>query len=171
MSDPDQSTSPSTHALSEPGQDNPKGDVGHTSSLPLLLGYSGLLPMAAILLGQWLWPLYSDQLLYLATLYVGAIFAFLGGIQWGLTLQLTAASGGREAQRLLVSVLPALVTVVALVIPQAFGCLLLGLGLWALLAFEWLNRGSLRHPTWYLPLRINLTVLLSGSLAAALSLA
>lgn len=117
---------------------------------------------------QWFLPQYAGQLLYLAMLYVGAIFAFLGGIQWGLSLRLSDTHRNDSALRLLISVLPALITVIALVIPQAFGCLLLGLGLWGLLCFEWANRRSLQLPVWYLPLRINLTVLLSGSLTAAL---
>ena len=41
-------------------------------------------------------------------------------------------------------------------------------GLWLLLAFEWRGRAGMGLPSWYLPLRINLTVMLSGSLAAVL---
>lgn len=177
MSDPDQHITPSTKATPQQDQDGDQnnvqntGNTGPSGRLPLLLGYAGLLPMAGVLVGQWLLPLYANQLLYLAMLYVGAIFAFLGGIQWGLSLQSTTANPRSDTPRLLISVLPALITVIALVIPQAFGCFLLGLGLWTLLAFEWVNRQSLQHPAWYLPLRINLTVLLSGSLAAALWLA
>jgi hypothetical protein len=177
MSESDQRITPSTNAPAEHDQDGDRndpqktGNTGYSERLPLLLGYAGLLPMAAVLAGQWFLPQYTSQLLYLAMLYVSAIFAFLGGIQWGLSLQLSETHLDGSTQRLLVSVLPALVAVIALAIPHVFGCLLLGLGLWALLFFEWTNRQSLKHPAWYLPLRINLTVLLSGSLAASLWLA
>ena len=179
MSKPDEpiTTSTQNSAKQDPtkqDQDGVGNDAGQngkavsSGQLPLWLGYAGLLPMAGVLAGQWFLPQDAGQLLYLAMLYVGAIFAFLGGIQWGLSLRLSDTHRNDSALRLLISVLPALITVIALVIPQAFGCLLLGLGLWGLLCFEWGNRRSLQLPVWYLPLRINLTVLLSGSLTAAL---
>jgi hypothetical protein len=184
MSKPDEPITTSTQntAKQDPTKQDPtkqdkdgvRNDEGQNSKtvssgrLPLWLGYAGLFPMVGVLAGQWFLPQYASQLLYLAMLYVGAIFAFLGGIQWGLSLRLSDTLRDDNTLRLLISVLPALITVIALVIPQAFGCLLLGLGLWALLCFEWANRQSLRLPVWYLPLRINLTVLLSGSLTAAL---
>ena len=172
MSELDQQSAP-TNAPSQrsPTERQQDDNNPRSGTLPKLLGYSGLLPMAGVLGGQFFLPLYADHLLYLAMLYVGVIFAFLGGIQWGLVLQWTAADVIDANKRLLASVLPALTTIIALVIPQAPGCLLLGIGLWMLLAFEWTNRRNMHPPTWYRPLRINLTILLSGSLAAALWLA
>ncbi len=151
-----------------PDQDSSDQDKG---ALAKLLGFSGLLPMVGVLAGQWFLPQFANPLLYLAMLYVGVIFAFLGGIQWGLVLLAPSATDAKTSHRLVVSVLPALVTVVALLIPQAFGCLLLGAGLWALLVFEWSHRRGVPHPAWYMPLRINLTAMLSAFLAAALWLA
>jgi hypothetical protein len=69
-------------------------------------------------------------------------------------------------RRFLVGVTPALITFVALVIPSIYGGMLLVSGLWLLLAFEWQRRISSSLPDWYLPLRMNLTIMLSGSLAA-----
>ena len=153
---------------------SPQVNPGQTNRLALLLGYSGLLPMAGILISQWLWPAFARELLQLSMLYVGAIFSFLGGIQWGLILHNHADNNNPTSAlttRLIVSVLPALLTVVALIIPAALGCLALGAGLWLLMAFEWLKRTQVPHPTWYLPLRLNLTTLLSGTLAGSLWLA
>ena len=159
-----------TQATAETSPD-PDSLVRATGTLAKLLGFSGLLPMAAVLAGQWFLPQFANPLLYLAMLYVGVIFAFLGGIQWGLVLLGPSATDAKTSRRLVVSVLPALVTVVALLIPQALGCLLLAAGLWALLAFEWSHRRGAPHPTWYMPLRINLTAMLSAFLTAALWLA
>ena len=136
--------------------------------LPQWLGFSGLLPMSAFLTGLWFWPQLTDQLVFMAVLYVGAIFSFLGGIQWGLAVTTESLDNpqGPYGLRLVVGVTPSLITFVALVVPPIYGGLLLIAGLWLLLLFEWQRHASISLPAWYLPLRINLTVLLSGSLAA-----
>ena len=140
--------------------------------VPQLLGYSGLLPMLACLGGIWLWPHLTDQLTYVAAIYVGVIFSFLGGIQWGMAVQADATNTpDAGVMRLIIGVIPALITLCALVIPTLYGSTLLILGLWLLLGFEWRYRKSLALPIWYMPLRINLTILLSGSLTAVLWLA
>lgn len=139
--------------------------------LPQLLGFSGLLPMLGVLTGILVWPQYSAQLEYVALIYVGSIFAFLGGIQWGLALRPedSATTNNNFSRRLLVGVLPSLLTVIALLIPFNFGCLMLIFGLWLLFAFEryWGDTAT-TLPGWYLPLRRNLTLLLSVSLACVL---
>ena len=42
--------------------------------LPLWLGYSGLLPMSALLAGLWFWPQLTDQLVFMAMLYVCLLY-------------------------------------------------------------------------------------------------
>ncbi len=141
--------------------------------LPQLLGFSGLLPMLGVLTSMWVWPEYSAQLEYVALLYVGSIFAFLGGIQWGLALPPRDSDATDEyfTRRLLVGVVPSLLTVTALLIPFSYGWLLLIIGLWLLFAFEKYHGNTFVLPSWYLPLRLNLTLLLSGSLACVFWLA
>ena len=140
--------------------------------VPQLLGYSGVLPMLACLGGIWLWPHLTDQLTYVAAIYVGVIFSFLGGIQWGMAVQADATNTpDAGVMRLIIGVIPALITLCALVIPTLYGSTLLILGLWLLFGFEWRYRKILALPVWYMPLRINLTILLSGSLTAVLWLA
>ena len=143
-------------------------DPTYLHRLPLWLGYSGLLPMSAFLAGLWFWPQLTHQLVFMAMLYVGTIFSFLGGIQWGFAVNNETLTAAPEANvlRFVVGVTPALITFVALVIPSIYGGMLLVSGLWLLLVFEWQRRTSTSLPNWYLPLRINLTILLSGSLAA-----
>ena len=140
--------------------------------VPQLPGYSGVPPMLACLGGIWPWPHLTDQLTYVAAIYVGVIFSFLGGIQWGMAVQADATNTpDAGVMRLIIGVIPALITLCALVIPTLYGSTLLILGLWLLLGFEWRYRKSLALPIWYMPLRINLTILLSGSLTAVLWLA
>lgn len=138
--------------------------------LPQLLGFSGLLPMAGILGGGWLWPDHQDQWLFFALLYVGSIFSFLGGIQWGLAIQREVSNDTdlRFTTRVAVGVAPSLITFTALILSPIYGGVMLFTGLWLLLAFEWQCSETNPLPTWYLPLRLNLTLLLSSSLIAAL---
>ena len=145
-------------------------DSTYLDRFPLWLGYSGLLPMLAFLAGLWFWPKLTNQLVFMTMLYVGTIFSFLGGIQWGFAVNNETRTAPPEANvlRFVVGVMPALITFVALVIPRIYGGMLLISGLWLLLAFERQRHTSTSFPDWYLPLRINLTILLSGSLAAVL---
>lgn len=141
--------------------------------IPQLLGYGGLLPMLALMFGLWRWPQLADQLVDAATLYVGAIFSFLGGLQWGLALKddTEQLHDADATIRLIVGVVPSLITVCALLMPVLYTGACLITGLWLLLAFEWYWRANMGLPDWYLPLRLNLTIMLSGSLAAILWLA
>ena len=147
-------------------------DSTYLHRLPLWLGYSGLLPMYAFLAGLWFWPQLTNQLVFMAMRYVGTIFSFLGGIQWGFAVndETRTAPPAANVLRFVVSVMPALITFVALAIPTIYGGMMLVSGLWLLLVFEWQRHTSTSLPGWYLPLRINLTILLSGSLAAVLLL-
>ena len=141
--------------------------------IPQLLGYAGLLPMLALLFGIWGWPQLTTQLTDAATLYVGVIFSFLGGLQWGLAVRgdMENPPDTNATLRLIVGVAPSLTTGCALLIPTLYGGVCLITGLWLLLAFEWHWRDNNELPNWYLPLRITLTIMLSGSLAAVLWLA
>ena len=67
-------------------------------------------------------------------------------------------------RRLVVSVVSPLRSVMAL--SMSLGACTLGLN--ALLVYEWLERGNDTNPDWYLPLRLNLTAALTGSLTLAL---
>ena len=157
---------------------NPKEENTHpnkTSSITAqILGFSGLLPIAAIFISAILWPIFPEKeflekellekLSLLANLYAGTIFSFLGGIQWGLSLNPTAQI--QLSKRLLVSVAPSLWTVAALQFASVQTSWLLVLGLNALLVFELLDPEKNQRPAWYIPLRINLTLCLSLGLLA-----
>jgi hypothetical protein len=65
---------------------------------------------------------------------------------------------------------PPLWAVMALSLPVALCTVLLIVGLSGLLVYEWLERGDVTYPPWYLPLRLQLTAVLSLSLALTLLL-
>lgn len=133
-----------------------------------LLGFSGLLPIAAIFIGALVWPQYLAKLNLLANLYAGSIFSFLGGIQWGLSISPQAEA--RISKRLLVSIMPSLWTVAALQLPAAQASWFIVAGLNALLLFELMDAEKDQRPPWYIPLRINLTLCLSLGLLAVSTL-
>ncbi len=129
-----------------------------------LLGYLGWTPLAALLVLSWLSPERSAPFLRVSLLYTAALLSFIGGIQWGLAL----GSGNQRIRlrRLVVSMVPTLWAVAALLVPVGLGLLALVLGLVVLLIYETLERGDAVYPTWYLPLRVRLTALVIVTLSA-----
>tara|TARA_E500000178_G_scaffold356327_1_gene433407 strand:- start:2071 stop:2565 length:495 start_codon:yes stop_codon:yes gene_type:complete len=137
-------------------------------TLAARLGYGGLLPIIGCMALTLLLPDRAGSLLQLGNLYVGSIFCFLGGIQWGISL-LDETMPTLALPRLLVSVLPSLWMVLALQFQPTVTSLALVLGLVGLLAFERRQPVIPTLPAWYLPLRVRLTAFLSfGLLGLAL---
>jgi hypothetical protein len=144
-------------------------------SLPVLarwLGYSGLIPFVAIAAGLWLGPLEWRAALHSAMLGYGAvILSFMGAVHWGLAMA-GEGQGQGEQRRLALSVLPALLGWLALLLPVSFGYSVLLLGFAGLCLIDQLagRRGLL--PSWYPPMRVSLTAgvvlsLLLGGLTLA----
>jgi hypothetical protein len=133
-----------------------------------LLGYAGAAVVPALLVLALLTPELSGALRRVAVIYGGAILAFLGGIQWGLSLR--NRHPRVRLRRLVVSMVPPLWSVMALSLPLGACTLLLVTGLAALLVYEWLERADDGYPGWYLPLRLQLTAILTASLALTLLL-
>lgn len=144
-------------------------DSGRTHSrYAQLLGYAGAAVVPALLGLALLTPELSGPLRRVAVIYGGAILAFLGGIQWGLSL--SCHHPRVRLRRLVVSMVPPLWSVMALSLPLGACTLLLVTGLAALLVYEWLERADDGYPDWYLPLRLQLTAILTLSLALTLLL-
>ena len=135
---------------------------GEAPAAALWLGYLGLVPFAASALGVWL-----DQPGAMAALagYAAVILSFVGAIHWGLA----SAARVPSRERLIASVLPALVAWVALLLPQPAG---VGAMAVAFVAFRvWEQRSEATPmPAWLSRLRSRLTAgatlaLLAGGLA------
>ena len=149
------------------GSDQIAPDPAHTHRrFALWLGYAGAAFVPALLCVAWLTPDIAGPVRRVSVIYGGAILAFLGGIQFGLSLY--NAHGRVRVRRLVVSMVPPLWSVLALSLPLRACTLVLITGFSLLLVYEWLERGDGVYPPWYLALRLQLTAILAVSLALTL---
>jgi len=133
-----------------------------------LLGYAGAAVVPVLVCLAFLSPEISDIVRRVSVVYGAAILAFLGGIQWGLSM--SSSEPRVRLRRLVVSMVPPLWSVMALSLPTGVCTLLLISGLVALLIYEWVEGAGHSTADWYLPLRLQLTAVLTLSLALTLLL-
>ena len=123
----------------------------------LILGWAGVIPFALLAAASVLdiqaWSL--DPAMALRA-YGACILSFMGGAQWGVLLPREA--GHAPFFRYLVSVLPALLAFLCLLIPSTPGLIGLIVGFLALLAYDLLTVRQGLAPRWYASLRIQLTL-------------
>lgn len=130
----------------------------------LILGLAGLLPLLGTTLGAW--ALDDRQFIFAINLqvaYGAVILSFMGAVHWGLTMAQDDAGNWR---RLGLSVLPALVGWLALMISIPLGLLLLALGFVAVFFADLRSVAAGHAPAWYKVLRKPLTVIVLACLAA-----
>jgi Protein of unknown function (DUF3429) len=141
-----------------------RAGLGSVPRPALVLGCAGLIPFLAGVLGVWTLG-YPDFFLALNLMmvYAAVILAFLGAVHWGLALAQEAAGDWR---RLAPSVLPALAGWFALMLPNAFGLLLLAIGFAAVFLADRAAVTANRAPAWYKALRKPLTLVVLACLAA-----
>ena len=124
------------------------------------LGFAGLIPFfsAAFIGLVWSTPLHEISLKALLA-YGAVILSFLGGIRWGLAIATSKSSG--LLGPLAMSVAPALVGWVALLVPSSVGLVLLALGFAVMLMADFrLSTAPYRYTTLRLPLSIGAIVCL-----------
>lgn len=129
------------------------------------LGYGGLLPFVSLaMIGAWdanhreFW-----QQMLLS--YGAVILSFVGALHWAFAMVHPAAQGQQASGVYIWSVMPSLVAWVALLVSPAVGATLLLCGL---LSHFWQDLRLARVlalPGWYLPLRLQLTLVASLSLS------
>ena len=136
------------------------------STYARFLGYAGAGVVPLLLAVSLISPELAGAGKRLSLIYGAVILSFLGGIQWGIALRW--GSPRIALRRLCVSMVPPLWAVMALSLPVVLCTPLLIAGLVALLVYEWFERGDVSYPHWYLPLRLQLTAVLSLSLALTL---
>jgi hypothetical protein len=131
-----------------------------TDTIPrpaLLLGWAGVIPFALFTVASVfdirLWLL--DPTMALRA-YGGCILSFMGGTQWGILLP--RDEGHASFPRFLISVLPALLAVLCLLIPNELGLIGLIAGFLALLAYDISTVRQGLAPQWYMSLRVQLTL-------------
>jgi len=136
--------------------------------MALILGLLGLVPFAAGGLGVWFNGLgdlhYAMPMLVL--IYGALIASFLGGVRWGATMQNGVTA--EQPRYLVMSIIPTLLSFVALTLPITSGLVLLIIiflsqALTDILA---VNAGQLK--SWFAPLRIVLSTGVCLSLTSIL---
>ena len=125
------------------------------------LGFAGLIPFAVVVAVGLLPAAPPHDLPLRALLAYGAvILSFLGGIRWGLAIATTDPAD--LFGPLFLSIAPALLGWIALLVPSSTGLVLLALGFAAILIADlWLSTA----PHWYRSLRLPLSV---GAIVALL---
>jgi hypothetical protein len=125
-------------------------------SLRLLwtLGLSGLLPFAAAALAVLLAPDHWSGFARGALIAYGAvILSFLGAVHWGLALRAPAAEAWATPWRLVLGVVPSLISWVAMLLFEAPSLILLAGGVLGTAAVEQWAAGRGLVPVFYMRLR------------------
>jgi hypothetical protein len=128
------------------------------------LGYGGLIPFVGLALAMWLLaPNYHALTASALLSYSATIVSFLGAIHWGLTMR---DAPGPMADRLIWGVIPSLTAWVALLLPTAYGLLLIAALLWICFTVDRAVYPRFGIQAW-LPMRLVLSVVASLSCVAA----
>lgn len=145
-----------------PEKDDPARPV-----LVAWLGYGGLVPFVGLAGLGLIAP--DDALRWQGALlaYAAVILSFVGALHWAFAMVLPQMSAGQRRTRYLWSVMPALLAWACMLLPTTMAIPLLIAGFAAQYGQD---RIVVRHgglPAWYLPLRLQLSVVASSSLAVA----
>lgn len=139
-------------------------NVLSSTSLPRhvsLLGYGGLLPFIGLAL---VIPFSLDYrpLFAVALVNYGAvILSFVGALHWGFAMTVQEMSTEQSRDRLIWSVIPALIAWIATLLSLPLGCLLLVIGFVVHFRQDRQLLQVMRLPAWYLPMRLRLTLVAS----------
>jgi hypothetical protein len=132
--------------------------------LAKVLGYAGLIPFIVFSLGTWVTLPLVDNPHFVLMAYAAIILSFMGAIHWGVAMSRSSAS---ELTQLGLSVIPALIGWLALLIASVYGYLLLIFCFSALFLADKSATHAGLLPQWYLPMRMVLTTVVVLCLIAA----
>ncbi|MND39363.1 hypothetical protein D3C80_300770 [compost metagenome] len=91
--------------------------------------------------------------------YGAVILSFVGALHWGFAMTLQDLPAKQRQERLVWSVIPALIGWVSTLLPVPVGCLVLTFGF---VGHLWQDRKLAQAvPGWYLPMRVHLTAVAS----------
>lgn len=127
----------------------------------VLLGYGGLLPFIGLALLILTSVEYRPLLAVALVNYGAVILSFVGALHWGFAMSVQNMSAELRRDRLIWSVIPALIAWLSTLLPVSVGCLLLIVGF---LVHFWQDRQLVRAvnlDAWYLPMRFRLTAVAS----------
>ena len=140
----------------------------HNKHLPFTvawLGYGGLIPFlvfAALSLTE---P--AHQIIYSGALfsYGAVILSFVGAIQWGFAMVAPELSDSQRRSGYIWSVIPALIAWLTVFLAPATSGIVLILGFCIQYGRDLALNYQLDLPTWFIPLRLRLTLVACVSLA------
>jgi hypothetical protein len=122
------------------------------------LGYGGLLPFVGTALACFLEPNHRSLWLQMLLAYGAVILSFVGALHWGFAMAHPASAGQGASGMYIWSIVPSLVGWVAVLVSPAFGAALLIAGFLTHYRQDLRLARLLQLPPWYLPLRLQLTV-------------
>ena len=124
-----------------------------------VLGYGGLLPFIGLTLLILFWAEYRAFFSMMLVGYGAVILSFVGALHWGFAMTLQDLPAKQRQERLVWSVIPALIGWVDTLLPVPVGCLVLTSGF---VGHLWQDRKLAQAvPGWYLPMRVHLTAVAS----------
>lgn len=144
----------------------PDIDVG-TKGRAIMLGYAGLAPF--VVLAAWLYGIHQDHpwraiTITLLLSYSAVVLSFLGGARWASALH---SAGPRGPRDLALSVLPAVVGWIAMVLPLPFAFAILAVAFAAQGAWDAFVADGSAFPVWYGQLRARLTTVVVATMIVA----
>ena len=139
------------------------------NAFPRWLTLSGAIPFIACSAVLWLAPpAYRAFATTVLTSYAAVILSFLGGIQWGLAVNLIDTAPKSARTMFLLSVVPSLLAWAMLLLPASSSRIIVAM---CLFAFVWVVDALLNLqkliPAWYFKLRSIITVIVITSMAMA----
>lgn len=141
-------------------------DAGDFQRRARLLGHIGLVPF--VVLSLWLCGIADDHPWHTITIallvaYSAIALSFLGGIRWGVAMQVR----DNGARALVASLVPALVGWLAPFVLQPYCFAILAVAYAAQGAWDSLSAGNGTLPDWYGRMRVRLTVVVVATLVLA----
>jgi hypothetical protein len=130
-----------------------------------MLGYAGLIPFIVLSISSWLAPPLGAESTDLLVLYAAIILSFMGAVHWGAAL---VNDGQHSGAHYTASVIPALVAWLAVLTPTPVAITLLLVSFIMLYRHDCRVNDQLGFAAWYLPLRKQLTVVVSICLLVTL---
>ena len=137
---------------------------------PRWLTFAGAIPFIACSAALWLAPnQYRGFAVNILTAYAAIILSFLGGIQWGMAVNLIDTAPTSARNIFLLSVVPSLLAWGMLLLPAPRSRILVAIFLFA---FVWVIDALLNVqkliPPWFFKLRSMITAIVIASLAIAI---
>ena len=141
--------------------------INRSSFIPRLLGYLGLLPF--IIPTAFLFCDHHHFMVWrnLLISYAAVILSFLGAVYWGVAMIVKEMTLTKRNVMLSCSVIPSIVAWICLLIPQVYGLVVMSVLFVVSFFMDIQLMKSEAKPAWYIPLRFQLTVVVTACLLTA----